>query len=107
MKTWLAAAYVGATFNMLDAILTMRGMEHGYLTESNPIMGLLLGFSIPLFYLFKATVSALFVGLGIKSYEFPIAKVGLFVGLLVYCSLLLWHLLGLLLESLQCRTINC
>ncbi len=94
MKPWLLAGIVGALLNGLDAVLTVRGIEFGYLRETNPLLATVLCLSVPFFYMLQGGVSVLFLILGVKS-DNVLARMGLTIGLIAYVTIGIYHLFGL------------
>lgn len=93
---WGILAILGALLNMADAALTVIAIQDGLAVEANPLTRWVLGISIPLFFLLKIFVCALFMLLSGYDDQ-PLARYGIALGFTVYLSVVLYHSVSFLL----------
>jgi hypothetical protein len=96
MKPWTLLAVCGGWLNILDALLTMRAVEHQIATEGNPLLAVLISSSVPLFYLLKFGVVVLFIFLASHASRNRFARGGIAAGVAAYVGIATYHIVGIL-----------
>ena len=78
--------------NVVDGLLTLLWVGMGIAQEANPLMDLLIGFHPAIFMSGKLALVALGIALLWRHLRLGVTVVAIFLLLLVYYSLLLYHL---------------
>lgn len=90
MQIFFSAALL-FTFNLLDALLTVFWVRHGFATEGNQLMAVLLDIGDLPFLAVKIGIGALTSIVIWRCRKFPVAKHGLNLALVVYTSIMCVH----------------